>query len=229
MRNTSIVARIELYLTIMEVFLMVKPFYKKRWFWLTAIAMLVVITATAFVVENTYDDKADEESYTQENLFKKTADSKTSIIDKFNAIKLGANGNDRRFIESQFGQAAMSTNSGGNDNATLSWSDLKGLDDDVVIDVNFKNGKAVSKSIKGLDIDRRNDLTMKDFDMVKTNYNYEQVIDLLGNPDNYTETNGVITLMYTSDVEEKIDDQATYIKITLANNKVTGKSQLNVK
>ncbi|WP_164509404.1 DUF3862 domain-containing protein [Companilactobacillus jidongensis] len=206
-----------------------KPFYNKKWFWLTMIAALVIITATSYVAENTYEDKADSDAYAQENLFKKTVDSKTSIIDKFNAVKLGAGGSTHKAVDSKFGKAVVSSNAEDNNNATLSWSNLKGLDDDVVIDITFHDGRAVAKSIKGLDIDRKNDLTMKDFKTLKTGNNYEQVIDLLGNPDNYTETNGIVTLTYTSDVEEKINDNTAYIKVSLVNDEVTSKSQVNVK
>ncbi|WP_125764556.1 DUF3862 domain-containing protein [Companilactobacillus hulinensis] len=208
---------------------MKKSFYKKRWFWLVAISALVIISATAFVIENTYDDKADEESYNQENLFKKTRDSDTSIIDKFNLVKIGAGGNSLKNVESKFGQATMTSNTEDSKNATLTWQNLKGMDDDVVIDITFQDGIAVSKSIKGLDIDRKNDLTLADYNKVKTNDSYDHVIELLGNPDNYVESNGIVTMTYTSDVEEKIDDATTYIKIALNNDEVTSKTQVNVK
>ncbi|APX73275.1 DUF3862 domain-containing protein (plasmid) [Companilactobacillus allii] len=204
------------------------PFYKKKWFWISIISFFIIISTTAFVVENTYDDKADE-NLNQEDLFKKTKDSDTSIIDKFNKVKIGAKGNTLKRIEEVFGSPTITSNTSDRKNATLTWQNLKGLDDDVVIDITFQDGVAVSKSIKGLDIDRRNDLRLSDYNKVKENDSYDQVINLLGNPDNYIESGGVVTLTYTSDVEEKIDDASTYIEITLSNNKVTSKSQLNVK
>ncbi|WP_125568186.1 DUF3862 domain-containing protein [Companilactobacillus insicii] len=203
-----------------------KPFYKKQWFWLTIIAMFFVITATAYVVENTYEDKADEEN--QERLFNKSSNSNTSTIDKFNSIKLGAGGSDRKAVDRKFGKAVYISNSEDEENSTMTWNNIKGLDDDVSIDITFEQGIAVAKSIKGLDIDRKNDLTMKDYNRVKNNDSYEQVINTLGNPDNYSEKNGNMTLIYTSDVEDKKDDEATYIKVVLNNNKVTSKSQVNV-
>lgn len=205
-----------------------KPFYKKKWFWLTVVALFLVATATAYVVENTYDDKADEDSYNQENLFKKTSDSNTSIIDKFNSIKLGAGGSSQKNIERKLGEATFISNTEDKKNSTLTWNNIKGLDDDVSIDITFEHGIAASKSIKGLDIDRKNDLTMKDYNGIKNGDTYDQVISKLGNPDNYSETDGNMTLIYTSDVEDKVDDETTYIKVILDNGQVTGKNQVNV-
>ncbi|WP_334330162.1 DUF3862 domain-containing protein [Companilactobacillus sp. HBUAS59699] len=205
-----------------------KPFYKKNWFWLTVIAVFLVVTATGYVVENTYDDKADEGSYSQQNLFKKTSGSKTSTIDKFNSIKLGAGGSSLRKVERKLGEATFISNNEDKDNSTMTWNNIKGLDDDVSINITFERGIAATKSIKGLDIDRKNDLTMKDYNRIKNGDSYDQVIDKLGNPDNYSESNGDMTLIYTSDVEDKVDDETTYIKILLTNDEVTGKSQVNV-
>lgn len=205
------------------------PFYKRRWFWISAVSLFIIVTTTAFVVENTYDDKADEESYRQEDLFKKTSDSDTSVIDKFNNVKIGIDGNSLKKIEDVFGSPTMTSNTSDRKNATLTWQNLKGVDDDVVIDITFQDGSAVSKSIKGLDIDRKSDLRLSDYQKVNKNDSYDKVISVLGNPDNYIESGGVVTLTYTSDVEEEIDDATTYIEITLSNDKVTSKTQLNVK
>lgn len=93
----------------------------------------------------------------------------------------------------------------------------------------MEKNKATAKSIQGLDIDRKKLLSMEDFDKLKVGDSYNKVINALGDPDNYSDVNGMRTLIYQTDLTEADPSVNSLIKIELSNNKVINKEQQNLK
>lgn len=58
---------------------------------------------------------------------------------------------------------------------------------------------------------------------------YNHVISILGDPDNYSDTNGVKTLTYESDLAEADPSATASIKLEVSNNAIISKDQQNLK
>jgi len=99
----------------------------------------------------------------------------------------------------------------------------------ITIQITFQKNKATSKSIQGLDIDRKKLLTLEDYDKLQNGDNYNRVLNVLGDPDNFSDSNGVKTLTYESDLAEADPSQDATIRIEISNNEIISKSQTNLK
>ena len=101
--------------------------------------------------------------------------------------------------------------------------------ENVTIQITFEKGKATAKSIQGLNIDRKRLLTLKDFEKLQVGDEYNRVIDVLGDPDTYSDTNGIKILTYESDLAEADLSQDATIKIEISDNKIINLEQQNLK
>jgi hypothetical protein len=72
-------------------------------------------------------------------------------------------------------------------------------------------------------------LTTEDFDKLQDGDSYNHVINVLGDPDDYSDSNGIKTLTYESDLAEADPSQDALIKIEITNNKLVYKVQQNLK
>jgi len=72
-------------------------------------------------------------------------------------------------------------------------------------------------------------LTSKDLAKLQVGDSYKKVINTLGDPDDYSDTNGVKTLTYESDLSEIDQASDAMIRIEISNNQIINKEQQNLK
>ena len=207
-----------------------KPFYKRNWFWITIISIIVVVSATTYVANYSfYSDKADQISSEERKTLKEQqkAEKSPSLITKYNSIKTGNKGYSKKVIYKLLGNPVETQIQ----SSTISNVTWKGTADqgNVTIQITFENGHAASKSIQGLDIDREKTLTLADYQKLNVGDSYNRVVNLLGDPDDYSDINGVRTLTYVSDLSELDPTQNASIQIKLSHNQIVAKSQTNLK
>lgn len=208
-----------------------KPFYKTNWFWITILSIFIVVSATTYIANYSfYQGKADQATASQsKDVAKKKIKNNPSLIARYNSIKTGKNGfNKDEVIQLLGNPASIQQIDQSNQLLNLNW---EGTDDnsEVVIQITFEKNKATAKSIQGLDIDRKKLLTSEDFNKLQDGDSYNRVINVLGDPDDYSDTNGVKTLTYESDLAEVDSAQDASIKIEISNNKIVYKEQQNLK
>jgi len=208
-----------------------KPFYKRNWFWITIFSIFIIVSATTYVANFCfYNDQADKATVSQSKGLaekKKIADD-PSLVVKYNSIKTGKNGFSEKEIIQLLGQPTNTQKLSVNDPiTTLTW---QGTDNqNVMIQITFEKGKATSKSIQGLDIDRKKLLTSKDFNKLQKGDSYNKVISTLGDPDDYSDTNGIKTLTYESDLLEADSSSDAMIRIEISNKQIISIEQQNLK
>ncbi|WP_338216666.1 DUF3862 domain-containing protein [Companilactobacillus muriivasis] len=208
-----------------------KPFYRRNWFWVIIFSIFIIVSATTYVANfSFYKDQADKATTSQsKNLTEKKIDSDPSLVDKYNSIKTG---NKKGFSKVELiellGQPTTTQQLDVNNPiTTLIW---KGIDNqNVTIQITVEKDKATSKSIQGLDIDRKKMLTSKDLAKLQVGDSYKKVINTLGDPDDYSDTNGVKTLTYESDLSEIDQASDAMIRIEISNNQIINKEQQNLK
>lgn len=208
-----------------------KPFYKRNWFWITILSIFIVVSATTYVANYSfYRDKADQASVSQtKSLTSKKIENNLSLIAKYNSIKTGKKGFTKDEVVNLLGQPASTQAVINNDSiVNLTWT---GTDNNnsITVQITFEKNKATAKSIQGLDIDRKKLLTLEDFEKLEVGDSYNQVINALGDPDDYSDTNGVKTLTYESDLAEADPSEDAMIKIEVSNNQIINKEQQNLK
>src|SRR5699024_7378572 len=167
-----------------------KPFYKKTGFWIAILSVFVVVSATTFIVNDSYyQDKADQTAVTKKKLSKKI-ENNPSLAEKYDSIKTGKKGFSKKEVIELLGQpTATQTVDVTNQVDNLTWNGYSNSNA-ITVQISFQKDKATSKSIQGLDIDRKKLLTLADYDKIQEGDNYNQVVDILGDPDNYSVTNG---------------------------------------
>ena len=207
-----------------------KPFYKRNWFWITILSIFIIVSATTYVANFSLKGQADQATISQsKNVTKKKTTKNPSLVDKYNSIKTGKKGFTKNEIIKLLGQpTSIQQINSSNQLTNLTW-DTTDNDDNVTIQITFENNKATAKSIQGLDIDRKKLLTMDDFSKLQNGDSYNKVINILGDPDEYSDTNGVKTLVYESDLAEADPSQDASIKIEVSNNQVIYTEQQNLK
>ena len=208
-----------------------KPFYKRNWFWITILSIFIVVSATTYVANYSfYRDKADQASVSEsKNAAKKKNENSPSLIEKYNSIKTGIKGMNKTQIIKILGEPSSTQQIDSTNNLfDLVWN---GNEDNsnVTIQITFEKDKAKSKSIQGLDIDRKKLLTFDDLNKLQVGDNYNRVINILGDPDDYVETNGVKILTYESDLAEADPSEDAIIKVEVSNNQIISKEQQNLK
>lgn len=210
----------------------IKPFYRKKWFWITIVSIFIIVSATTYIANYSfYSDQADKATVSQSKSLatKKKIANDASFISKYNSIKTGKNGFSKSEIVDLLGEPNNTERLAVDKSiVTLSWN---GTDNkqNVTVQITLEKNKATAKSIQGLDIDRKKLLSMEDFDKLKVGDSYNKVINALGDPDNYSDVNGMRTLIYQTDLTEADPSVNSLIKIELSNNKVINKEQQNLK
>ena len=207
-----------------------KPFYRRNWFWITILSIFIVVSATTYVANYAfYPDKADKATVKQtKNVTSKKIENNPSLVAKYNSIKTGQKGLSKAAVIDLLGQPATSQSLPNSSILNLTWD---GTDngENVTIQITFEKGKATAKSIQGLNIDRKRLLTLKDFEKLQVGDEYNRVIDVLGDPDTYSDTNGIKILTYESDLAEADLSQDATIKIEISDNKIINLEQQNLK
>ena len=208
-----------------------KPFYKRNWFWITILSIFIVVTATTYVANYSfYRDKADQASTSQsKNVAQKKAQRNPSLTAKYDSIKTGKKGFTKDEIIDLLGQPTTTQQiDTTNEILNLTWNTAEN-DNNIVIQITVEKNKATAKSIQGLDIDRKKLLNVEDLNKLKNGDKYNKVIDILGDPDDYSDTNGIKTLTYESDLAEADPSEDAIIKIEVANNQIISIEQQNLK
>ncbi|MFC6176936.1 DUF3862 domain-containing protein [Companilactobacillus huachuanensis] len=209
-----------------------KPFYRRNWFWITIFSIFIVVSATTYVANfSFYKGQADKATTSQSKSLteKKKMEENPSLVAKYNSIKTGKKGFSKDAVVKLLDQpSSVQQLDAKNPIATLIWNGADG-NQNVLIQITFEKNRAVSKSIQGLTIDRKKLLTLQDFDKLQSGDSYNKVINTLGDPDDYSDTNGVKTLTYNSDLLEADSTADALIKIEISNNKIIYTQQQNLK
>ncbi|MQS76735.1 DUF3862 domain-containing protein [Companilactobacillus halodurans] len=208
-----------------------KPFYKRNWFWITIFSIFIIVSATTYFANfSGYQGKADQASTKQsKSLTNESTKKNPSLIQKYNSIKTGKRGFSKKAIMDLLGQpSSMQQIEAGADLYSLTW-DSTSDNNNVTIQVTVQNNKAIAKSIQGLDIDRKKLLTLDDFKQLQIGDKYNQVLDVLGDPDEYSDVDGIKTLVYESDLAQADPELDAVIKIDISNNKIISENQQNLK
>lgn len=208
-----------------------KPFYKRNWFWITILSIFIVVTATTYVANYSfYSDKADQASTSQtRNAAQKKVDDNPSLTVKYDSIKTGKDGFTRDEIIDLLGQPTTTQQiDGTKELLNLTWNTTEN-NNKIVIQITVEKNRATAKSIQGLDIDRKKLLTLEDFDKLQIGDKYNKVVNTLGDPDDYSDTDGIKTLTYESDLAEADPTADAMIKIEVSNNQIISKDQQNLK
>lgn len=205
-----------------------KPFYKRNWFWIMILSIFIIVSATTYIANfSFYQGKADQTAASQKSVSK--VDNSLSLTDKYNSLKTGKNGYSKKEVIQLLGQpTSIQQVDDTNQISVLIWDKIDN-GKSIVIQVTFENSKASAKSIQGLDIDRKKLLTKKDYNKLQNGDNYNRVLDVLGDPDDYSDTNGIKTLIYESDLAEADPTYDASIKVEISNNKIISIEQQNLK
>lgn len=209
-----------------------KPFYHRNWFWITIFSIFIIVSATTYVANYSfYKGQADKATVSQSKSLaeKKKIEDNPSIVAKYNSIKTGKKGFDKDEIVQLLGQPTTTQQLDVNNPIkTMIWNGTDS-NQNITIQITFEKDKATSKSIQGLNIDRKKVLTSLDYDKLQNGDSYNKVINTLGDPDDYSDVNGVRTLTYESDLLEADPTADAMIKIEISNNQVISKEQQNLK
>lgn len=211
-----------------------KPFYKKNSFWIIILSIFIIVSATTYISNySVYKGKADQATASQSKdaakSEKKEIKESTSLVDRYNSIKAGKKGFSKKMVIDLLGNPTSSQQIDTNGKVeNLIWNGIDGKNN-ISIQITFEKNKATAKSIQGLNIDRKKLLTLADFNELKNGDSYNQVLNILGDPDDYSDTNGIKTLTYESDLDEADSSEDALIKVEVSNNKIIDLEQQNLK
>jgi len=207
-----------------------KPFYRRNWFWIMILSIFIVVSATTYVANYSYyKDKADQTTVSQRKSKQQKIANNPSITTRYNSIKTGKDGYSKDEVTKLLGEPTLSQNIDLESQVDSSTWNITNNNNKITIQITFQKNKATSKSIQGLDIDRKKLLTLEDYDKLQNGDNYNRVLNVLGDPDNFSDSNGVKTLTYESDLAEADPSQDATIRIEISNNEIISKSQTNLK
>lgn len=221
-----------------------KPFYKKWWFW-TIIVLLILFaigSSTKSGENSTSTKTADTSTATNKKSsdedIKKVFPGKSSKQDgitlkQYNNISLGdSSGSTSDSIKKEFGQpsSTSTTTISGIQADQMLWNKVANAGIGANVTVGFSNNRAISKGISGLKVSRTSKLGLNKFNKIQNGQSEDDVIEALGKPNGYTESNiaGSTSkiMMYTSDIS---GDIGANFNVTLTNGVVSGKSQTSLK
>lgn len=209
-----------------------KPFYRRNWFWITILSIIAVVSTTTYLANNFYyQDEADQANLEQrkDQAERKQAEKNPSLVAKYDSIKTGKKGYSQKNVIQLLGNPTETqTMDKRGREIIVTWNKVNNSNQ-VMIQITFFKDIAKSKSIQGLDIDREKSLTLADYEKIENGDNYNHVISVLGDPDDYSDINGVRTLTYVSDLAEADPSQNASIDIKLSDNQVIAKAQVNLK
>ncbi|WP_261805656.1 DUF3862 domain-containing protein [Lapidilactobacillus luobeiensis] len=218
-----------------------KPIYKRVWFWI--LIVIIVAGIGSALGGNKGDDETASDKTETEKSSSKSTESKASSSSKadsgkitraqFDAVKVGdlfkegEGGQTTEEIEKLFGKPS-STSSSTTENVKtdlLTWTNVEGgFGANIVI--GFTNNKVFSKDLTGFKVNRKNKITLADFESIANGTSYNDVISKFGEPDGLTESmiNGDknVVAMYLTGVKGSL---GANFNITFDNDVVSGKSQ----
>ena len=211
-----------------------KPFYKKWWFWLLAVILILFITAGIGSGSSSKQNKSSSNSKT-ENVQKKEKNPKSNdpSLEDYKAIQLGENnGTSESELESKFGKPST-TSSQTIQNVKAEekiWDKIQGGDFGGNFSVGFSNGKAISKTITGLKVQRNKKISLQDFNTIQNGQSKEEIFNKFGKPNQYSESKvGNQSSEMDSFTSNIKGETGANFNVTFTNGKVSGKSQTSMK
>lgn len=215
-----------------------KPIYKRIWFWL----LVIIIAGTAFSSIGGSGDKdtsktqtAKSSQSTKASASSQKDDGKITRAD-FDQIKLGdlmnqaANGDTLPALTQKFGKPDSTTTDTTNNVKTdiVTWTNVQGGFGANVI-VSFTGDHAFSKNITGFKLNRKNKITLADFNALANGNAYADVIKKFGEPDGLNESliagEKTVIASYLTGVKGQLGANFT---LTFTNDALSGKSQTDM-
>jgi hypothetical protein len=216
-----------------------KPFYKRVWFWIFAIVIILVIgSSLGGGSEN--KDASDNNNVKTSNSSKAKNETETVLKDNFDKITLGdimsngEGGTSLQEIKDIFGEpdSTSETNLEGQTAKMMTWGGPKGGELMSSIVISFSNDKAVSKAVTGLKVGKHEKVTLEQFNAVATDGSFSEdtAKKEFGEPDGISDTlvNGSkqSMLSWTKNVN---GDVGANFNITFSNGIATSKSNMGMK
>lgn len=212
-----------------------KPLFKKWWFWLIIIIVIVAAGGTGYYFYRDNDSNKTESTSTKTRSVKKKSTNKKAggiRLENYNGIYLSqSDGMPLETLQNLFGKYASSSDStiGDVQATSYTWKKIAHGDLRASLIVGFVNNHAISKSISGLKVKRNKKITLDLYNQIQNGQSEQDVINLLGKPNGYSETSVENTASkvysYTSDVKGEI---GANIVITFTDGAVSSKNQLSV-
>lgn len=217
-----------------------KPFYKKVWFWIVAVILVLIVGGSLTSNGSKTSDKASSSSSSKSSETSKSSSSSSSKSDSkkisaaaFDAIAVGDNGMTYAEAEAKYGKPTSTSDSSvqGQTGKMATWTNIVENGDFVsAFNLTFVNDKAVGKAIEGLKVSRKSKITLAQYNSIQNGFTRDQVTKAVGNPNGISISSiaGITSEMmtYSSDINGSLG--ANFI-ITLSNGKVSSKSQTSMK
>lgn len=212
-----------------------KPFYKRIWFWILAVVVVIAIAGGLGSQGNKNSGNKTTTSKTATSSSKKEGGKITRT--EFDSIKLGdlmQNGNGGAKLDdlkSKFGNPSSTSSSTTNGVKTdlVTWTNVEGGWGANVI-VSFTDGNAFSKNLTGFKLGRKQKITLADFNAFQNGTKYADFTSKWGQPDYYNESliggQKNVVAGYTSGVK---GDLGSNFNVTFTNDALSGKTQSNMK
>lgn len=212
-----------------------KPFYKRIWFWILAVVVVIAIAGGLGSQGNKNSGNKTTTSKTATSSSKKESGKITRA--EFDSIKLGdlmqsGNGGAKLDeLKAKFGKPSSTSSSTTNGIKTdiVTWTNVEGGWGANVI-VSFTDGNAFSKNLTGFKLNRKQKISLADFEALQNGMKYSDFTAKYGDPDYYNESliggQKTVTAGYTSGVK---GDLGANFNVTFTNDALSGKSQSNMK
>lgn len=207
-----------------------KPFYKKVWFWLLVV---VVIIGVGSQMGGSKGEAKDSASKTTEKAKTTTPKDDGISLADFEAIKLSeTEGTAKADLVKKFGKADSSSETTVESLKAedLVWNKVADGDFGANVIIGFSNDHAISKAITGIKVKRDKKIDLATFESIQNGMSQDDLYKKLGKPNSYslTEIAGYSANMvsYTSDIK---GDMGANFNVTISNGAVAGKSQTSMK
>lgn len=215
-----------------------KPFYRKWWFWLIIILLIIGGGAGYYLYSNQQKNTPSVQtkkdvSKKQPQKKKKSKNNSAITLKQYNGTYISdKDGLSLDILTKLFGKPATSSVSKVDDKQTNmeTWNNIAGGNKNSKLVIQFYNDHAIEKTISDLKVNRTSKISLIDYAKIDNDQSIDQVIQVLGKPNYYSETNlnGTTTITYKYTTGLKGDDGAS-CTVNLINGKVSGKSQTGLK
>ncbi|MCT3214346.1 DUF3862 domain-containing protein [Lactiplantibacillus plantarum] len=209
-----------------------KPFYKRVWFWILAVIVVLIIGGSLGSKSNSNTTDNSNKSTSA-----KTDNSGKITRSQFDSIKIGdlmnnAQGGDTLdSLKKKFGkpQSTSSDTTNGLKTDVVTWTNVAGGFGANVI-VSFTDNHAYDKNLTGYKLSRKQNIKLSDFESFNNGMKYSDFTAKWGQPDYYNESliNGSTTIIagYTSGVKGGL---GANFNVTFTNGALSGKTQSDMK
>lgn len=209
-----------------------KPFYKRVWFWILAVIVVLIIGGSLGSKSNSNNTDNSNKSTSA-----KTDNSGKITRSQFDSIKIGdlmnnAQGGDTLdSLKKKFGkpQSTSSDTTNGLKTDVVTWTNVAGGFGANVI-VSFTDNHAYDKNLTGYKLSRKQNIKLSDFESFNNGMKYSDFTAKWGQPDYYNESliNGSTTIIagYTSGVKGGL---GANFNVTFTNGALSGKTQSDMK